>query len=65
MSALSWYLIGVVSGLILKEFLPPDIVNKIGKIKLKNSDSNQVEIPFNEQPQKKGLLKRIFKRNKS
>lgn len=53
------FFIGFSAGLIVSEFLPPDIVVKQGKVKNKNSgDLN------NDQNVKHGLFRRIFKRKK-
>ncbi len=69
MTAAAWFLFGFAAALIVKEWLPADIEykNTIGKIKLKNSDANDVEAfsgePLNNvTPKRPGLLKRIFKK---
>jgi len=64
------FLLGVIAGLVLSEFLPADIVQKIGKIKLKNSNDNQIldNIPDTSNdgsdppPQRIKFFKRIFKK---
>lgn len=56
------FVLGIVAGMIIKEFLPPDVeINQQNKIK----KSNDVQIDFEPtKPKKKPFLKRIFKRKK-
>ena len=56
------FLLGVICGLIISEFLPADIVQKIGKIKLKNSNDNHVEGIESPPKQRFKFFRRIFKK---
>lgn len=61
-----YYLLGVITGLLLKEFLPADVINnyanrmKIKRSTVTESEIEQVSIP---EPKKKGF--RLFRKRKS
>lgn len=52
-----WFLLGIISGLIIAEFLPADVKQVInGKIKNKNSPNSVNEIVTEPQPKKRFKL---------
>lgn len=63
MSTFAAFLLGVVVGLIIGEFLPPDMTITMRNKFKKNNGNIQLDLPM-EMPTTKrpGLLKRIFKR---
>ena len=60
MSALTTFLIGVIVGLVLSEFLPPDV--KVIQHKVKNKKSG--DLNNSQSVSKRGLFRRIFKGKK-
>lgn len=75
---MTYFLLGVIAGLILSEFLPPDTVKNITqrlKIKKSTVQDSQIDLDFQDQQsdndfdkvrvKKRGFFKRIFgKKNK-
>lgn len=60
------FLLGVIVGLIGAQYLPPDLVQYIeNNMKIKKSTVTDTTISQTNKPkEKRGLLKRIFKRKK-
>ena len=50
MGYLVTFLLGIIAGLVLSEYLPSEIVNRIGNIKIKKNRDSKIQIPIEFDP---------------